>query len=163
MKRLRILFFFLWLFSLLSCNSGPGKFNDNLMENLNKADREYATFYALVEQYPDTNDFVSVTKRGKVALEKMERLINEINQYEAPKEGKDLKNLCEEYIKNMIISIKGFTSVEKLGKDQFEKAIENMDINEVQLNEIDRKIVEAQKSFANKRRFELKDSPSNKR
>ncbi|QII72401.1 hypothetical protein [Apibacter sp. B2966] len=163
MEKLRILFFSVWLFSLYSCNPGPGKFNDKLMENLNRADREYTTFYAMVEQHPDTGDFVSVTKKGKIASEELEKLINKINGYEVPKDGEDLKNLCEEYIHNMITSIKGFTSKEKLTKDQFEKALEEMDVNEVKLNEIDGKIVEAQKSFANKRGFELKDSSSNKR
>jgi SpoVK/Ycf46/Vps4 family AAA+-type ATPase len=163
MKETIILLFFGCLFNLFSCNSGPGKFNDNLMENLNRADREYTNFYALVEQHPDTSDFVLIIKKGKFASKEMEKLINEINQHEVPKDGADLKNLCEEYIKNMITSIKRFTSEKKLTKDQFEKALENMDRNEDKLNEINRKIVETQKSFADKSGFGLKDSSSNQR
>ena len=162
MRKLRILLLFIVLFTLSSCGPNPGKFNDNLIENLNKADREYTTFYALADQYSDNDNFIIVTEKGKVTIKEMEELIKQINKYNTPKEGDDFKNLTVEYIKNMVNSVKGFTQDEKLTKDQFDKALENMDKNEVKLNEIDNKIIEAQKSFASKRGFELKGVSSKK-
>lgn len=151
---------FLVFFCLISCGSpDPRNFNDELMVSLNSADKEYNTFYSLMEEISKNDNFTSIYPKAKEGIKQLEKQVEKINHLKVPKEGQALKSTCIDYITIMITSIKGFLTDGKLSESQFDKAVKIVKDNEEKLNSINEKIIETQRIFAEKNKFDLKETP----
>lgn len=149
--------------TLSSCGHvDPVKFNDNLVEYSNKADKRIEQFHNKINATDDLANYSdSIKAWGSVAIDSLNSDLTKIKALKMPKDGADFENATIAYVESLSAYAKTVTDeYSKITENTTEKEYDNMDkVIEDSEKNCDTKLAEmqrVQKSYASANNMSLR-------
>lgn len=146
---------------LTSCGSpDPVKFNDELVEYINKSHLQEQKIEVEIANASQTADFSNITENSKAIVDSINTYIQAVEKLETAKGGDALKANVIEYLKSVIVMVDSYKSLKDINSDSSEEEVNKLfDVitsKEKNAEDLFMKIEQEQKTFAKQHDMELR-------
>lgn len=163
MKKFFSLFFAITFLSIITTSCGgpdPVKFNDALVDYIDKAHKQGDKIEIALTKASETLNFSQITEDSKAAVDSINSYIQAVEKIEPAKGGETLKTNVIEYLNTLVTMVDSYKSLsvitDKTPEADVNKIFEEITKKEEVAQETFNKIEKEQRDFATKNNMELR-------
>jgi len=159
MKKLLFSLFALTLL-LTSCGPDPIKYNDTLVDILEKANADYESIDGMFSDLIDAEKYGELGTVSKTPIDSLNARIETIKNLELPSGAENFRDAVIKYVESLIGAAKaydGFAIMEKddVSTDEIQAVTDNLEKMQEEFDKTFVIVTETQKEFAKKKGFTL--------